>query len=70
MLLALGVGLFIYVGSRALSIEGEDAVAMVATVSTAIGVGLLMAAGASYGMSRRMGLLSYPTEDTRPADVA
>jgi hypothetical protein len=70
VLLALGIGLFIYIGSRALPLEGEDAVAMIATISTAIGVGLLMAAGASYGMSRRMGLLNHPNEDTRPADVA
>jgi hypothetical protein len=70
VLLALGVGLFLYILSRTLPLQGEDAIAMTATVATALGVGLLVAAGASYRMSRRMGLLNNPVEDTRPADVA
>lgn len=59
VLLALGIGLFVYTFSRALPIEGEDAFAMFATVSTALGIGLLLAAGASYSLSRRMGLLDH-----------
>jgi hypothetical protein len=58
VLLVLGIVLFVYTFSRALPIEGEDALAMFATVSTALGIGLLLAAGASYRLSRRMGLLN------------
>ena len=44
VLLALGVGLFLYMAIRALPIEGEDVIAMIATVCSALGVGLLLAA--------------------------
>jgi hypothetical protein len=70
VLLALGVGLFVYIAARALPIEGEDAVAMIATVTSALGVGLLLAAGMSYRMSRRMGLLNRRPEETGSAHVA
>ena len=70
VLLALGVGLFVYIAARALPIEGEDAVAMIATVASALGVGLLLAACVSYRMSRRMGLLNRRPEETGSAHVA
>jgi hypothetical protein len=60
VLLALGIGLFIFAGSRALSLEGADVVTMIATIATALGVGLLASAAASYVLSRRMGLLREP----------
>jgi hypothetical protein len=71
VLLVLGLGLFAYTFSRALPIEGEDALAMFATVSTALGIGLLLAAGASYALSRKMGLLDqqgrHETADRLPS---
>jgi ABC-type multidrug transport system fused ATPase/permease subunit len=70
VLLAVGAGLFAYLALRTLPLEGEDAVAFFATLTTAVGVGLLAAAGASYRMSRRMGLLNKRTEDTDPARAA
>lgn len=70
VLLALGVGLFVYISVRALPVEGEDVVAMIATVASALGLGLLMAAGASYQMSRRMGLLNNRREEAGSAHVA
>ncbi len=69
VLLALGAGLFLYVLTRALPMEGEDVVAMIATVSTAVGIGLLSAAAASYYLSQRMGLLNSRSENA-PVDVA
>ena len=70
VLLALGVALFIYIGVRALPVEGEDVVAMIATVSCALGVGLLMAAGASFRVSKRMGLLNTRRDEPDSAHVA
>ena len=55
--LALGIGLFVYSSMRALPIEVEDGVAFFAILAVALGVGLLSAAGASYVLSRRLGLL-------------
>jgi hypothetical protein len=57
VLLAVGVGLFIYPSMRSLPLEVEDSVAFFAMLATALGVGLLAAAGASYVLSRRLGLL-------------
>jgi ABC-type multidrug transport system fused ATPase/permease subunit len=70
VLVAVGVGLFVYAGTRALPLEGEDVAALFATLATALGVGLLAAAGASYRLSMRMGLLHRRTEDTDPARAA
>jgi hypothetical protein len=70
VLLALGLGLFLYIGVRALPAEGEDVIAMIATVSCAVGVGLLMAAGASYRIARRMGLLENRRNEADSAHVA
>jgi hypothetical protein len=69
VLLAVGGGLFVYSITQTLPAEGEQAVALFATLAIALGVGLLGAAGASYRLSRRMGLLNNSAEDGRPADV-
>jgi hypothetical protein len=60
VLFVLGGGLFLYMSVRPLPLEGEDIIAMFATLSTALGVGLLGAAAASYRLSRRLGLLRTP----------
>lgn len=70
VLAALGVGLFLYISVRALPTEGEDIVAMIATVSCALGAGLLLASGASYAMSRRMGLFDKRRDEAGSAHVA
>lgn len=58
VLLALGVGLFAFVFfSPSLPLDGTHAITIFATIGVSLGVGLLLAAGASYGLSRRMGLL-------------
>jgi ABC-type multidrug transport system fused ATPase/permease subunit len=63
VLLTVGISLFFYSGSRALPLEGEDVVDFIATIATALGVGQLLAAGASYRLSKRMGLLK-PTDES------
>jgi hypothetical protein len=63
--LALGVGLFILIGNASLTFgvpseferDAEDGLAVLATISTSIGIGLLLSAGVSYVLSRRMGLM-------------
>lgn len=57
VLLMLGVGLFLLVGARNLPVEAEEGVATFATITTSLGVGLLLAAGASYIVSKRLGLV-------------
>jgi hypothetical protein len=57
VLLAVGLGLAAYSAMRRLSIEAADTVVFFAVVATALGIGLLAAAGASYMLSRRLGLL-------------
>jgi ABC-type multidrug transport system fused ATPase/permease subunit len=57
VLLTVGVSLFFYSSTRTLPLEGEDVVDFFATLCAAVGVGLLLAAGASYRLSRRLGLL-------------
>jgi ABC-type protease/lipase transport system fused ATPase/permease subunit len=70
VLFALGVALFVYIAIRPLPIEGADAIAMIATISTALGVGLLAAAAASYRLSQRLGLLNGRSGETSAVDVA
>jgi hypothetical protein len=55
--LAVGISLFVYSATRSLPLEVEDGVSFIATLGTALGLGLLGAAGASYALSRRLGLL-------------
>jgi hypothetical protein len=57
VLLAVGLGLSAYGSIRPLSIEAADSVIFFAVLATALGIGLLAAAGASYTLSRRLGLL-------------
>lgn len=64
--LALGVGMFVLIGSTDLTFgapdvferDTEDGLAVLATIATSIGVGLLLAAGASLGLSKRLGLIN------------
>jgi hypothetical protein len=56
--LALGLGVFILVGARTLRADTEEAMATIATICTSLGVGLLLSAMASYGLSQRLGLLN------------
>ena len=57
VLLAVGLGLAAYGSMRPLPLEAADSVIFFAVLATALGIGLLAAAGASYTLSRRLGLL-------------
>ena len=63
VLLALGVGLFLYGAMHAaLPRDGRDAVDLMATIFLTVGLGLLASAAISYRLSRRMGLISGSSE--------
>jgi len=63
VMLTLGIGVFVLIGTTDLMIgdnpgENDEAgFAVLATITTSIGVGLLLSAGASYGLSKRLGLV-------------
>ena len=58
VLLFLGVGLFMFVEAISLPYAPEVNVRAMATVFTAVGLGLLASAAVSYVLSRRLGLLA------------
>src|SRR5262245_43018921 len=58
VLLALGIGLFIMLDARTFSLEAVDGLVVTATVTAAIGAGLLVSTVFSYVLSRQMGLLN------------
>ena len=69
VLLALGIGIFLFIGSVGLSYPAPENLGFAATVTTAIGVGLLLSSWVSYVLSRRMGLMNgdsgHPGSDPR-----
>lgn len=58
VLLALGIALFILADQRSFSIEAADGLVVTATVTTAIGAGLIVSTALSYLLSRQMGLIT------------
>jgi hypothetical protein len=69
VLLALGVGLFVLSSSRSFSLDAMDSMVVIATVSTALGLGLLVSTAMSYMLSKRMGLIER-TRAGRDQDVS
>ena len=67
--LTLGLGVFIFIGTRTLLADVEEAMATVATICTSLGVGLLLSAAASYGLSQRLGLLNDERQRRIPDSV-
>jgi hypothetical protein len=61
VLLALGIGLFILTDQRTFSIEATDGLVVTATVTAAIGAGLVVSTLITYLLSWRMGLLAKGT---------
>ena len=58
VMLALGVGLFILTDQRTFSLEAMDGLVVTATVTAAIGGGLIVSTLITYLMSWQMGLLN------------
>jgi len=61
VLLALGIGLFILTDQRTFSIEASDGLVVTATVTAAVGAGLLVSTLMTYLLSWQMGLLAKRT---------
>ena len=57
VMVCLGIGIFMYLGQVNLESESFESVGFVGTVSTAVGLGLLISGYVSLLLSRRMGLL-------------
>jgi hypothetical protein len=57
----LGIGLFLYQWfSPALDIDAAEGITLFSVIALSIGLGLLLASGASYTMSKKLGLLDEP----------
>ena len=61
VLLALGIGLFILTDQRTFSLEATDGLVVTATVTAAVGAGLIVSTVITYLLSWRMGLLTKRT---------
>lgn len=57
-LVCLGMGLFILIATRSFRTETVDVLSFLGTVTVGVGLGTLISAGISYGLSRRMGMWS------------
>jgi|SoiMethySBSTD1v2_1073268.scaffolds.fasta_scaffold2200418_1 hypothetical protein len=58
VLLALGIGLFILTDQRTFSLEATDGLVVTATVTAAVGAGLIVSTIITYLLSWQMGLLA------------
>jgi hypothetical protein len=58
VLLALGIGLFILTDQRTFSLEAADGLVVTATVTAAVGSGLIVSTIITYLLSWQMGLLA------------
>jgi hypothetical protein len=66
VLVTFGCGLFLYQWfSPGLDVDVADGVTLVSVIALSIGVGLLLAAGASYLMSKKLGLLDDSQRNDR-----
>lgn len=71
VLLVAGVGLFGYAFlSPTIPLEAFEITTMFGTLSVSLGIGLLLAAGASFAMSKRLGVLHEPSRDRAPGQPA
>lgn len=65
VLLALGIGLFVLTDQRTFSIEAADGLVVTATVTAAIGAGLLVSTVITYLLSWQMGLFTRRSTSQR-----
>jgi hypothetical protein len=70
VMVCLGIGIFIYLGQVVLGSESYESVGFVATVSTAVGMGLLISGYASLLLSRRLGLINGKSHESTSTEVA
>ena len=71
VMLALGIGLFILTNQRTFSLEAMDGLVVTATVTAAIGAGLIASTVITYLLSWQMGLLSRSSKrDLEPRQTS
>ena len=70
VMICLGIGIFIYLGQIATYRETYESVGFVATVSTAVGSGLLISGYVSLKLSRRLGLVNGKSEPSASKEIA
>ena len=70
VMVCLGIGIFLYLNSVRVDMETNESVGFVATVSTAVGLGLLISGYVSLMLSRRMGLINGTSHHPASNDVA
>jgi hypothetical protein len=70
VLLCLGLGLFTFLWwSPTLPAPVWDTVMLLATIVSALGIGFILSAGASYVLSQRMGILVSPDRTRQPGST-
>jgi TRAP-type mannitol/chloroaromatic compound transport system permease large subunit len=69
VMVSLGIGIFMYLGQVVPDREDYEGIGFVGTVSTAVGIGLLLSGVVSLKLSRRLGLINGHAHGSS-ADVA
>jgi hypothetical protein len=70
VMVCLGIGVFMYLGQVEIDRETYESVGFVGTVSTAVGLGLLVSGYVSLKLSRRLGLINGKSELTASKEIA
>jgi hypothetical protein len=70
VMICLGVGIFMYLGEVVIDRDAYESVGFVGTVSTAVGLGLLISGYVSLKLSQRLGLINGKPEPPASNEVA
>jgi hypothetical protein len=70
VMICLGVGIFMYLREFVIDREAYESVGFVGTVSTAVGLGLLISGYVSLKLSQRLGLINGKAEPPASNEVA
>jgi hypothetical protein len=70
VLSCLGIGIFMYLSGARVDTDTYESLGFIGTVSTAIGVGLLVSGYVSLRLSRRMGLINGQPHVPAPTEIA
>jgi hypothetical protein len=70
VMVCLGIGIFMYLGEVRVETDTYESIAFVATVSAAVGLGLLISAFVSLRLSRRIGLINGKSHAPASNEVA
>ena len=70
VMICIGIGIFMYLGEVVVDREAYESVGFVATVSTAVGLGLLISGYVSLKLSQRLGLINGKPQPPASNEVA